>query len=185
MESLDARELREALLKTAPEPGEEATLLLDCGLAQTPARVVAPALRRLGVRDEDVRHVVVTHADVDHAGGLGAALQATSLPFGVVNAPGQRYHPAIVAQAMATLGQMFPGRFWAALGSGGPRSHPRPLRHPRTPAPDRLSLQLAAQARSTSAADGLSSSDSNRFRHSATPSCPAARTAATSSMRVA
>ncbi|ROT63983.1 hypothetical protein C7M84_018117 [Penaeus vannamei] len=36
----------------------------------------------------------------------------------------------------------------AALGSGGPRSHPRPLRHPRTPAPDRLSLQLAAQARS-------------------------------------
>ena len=49
---------------------------------------------------------------------LGAALQATGLPFGVVNAPGQRYHPAIVAQAIATLGSMFPGRFWAALGSG-------------------------------------------------------------------
>ena len=49
---------------------------------------------------------------------LGAALQATSLGFGVVNAPGQRYHPAIIAQAIATLGEMFPGRFWAALGSG-------------------------------------------------------------------
>ena len=49
---------------------------------------------------------------------LGAALQATSLPFGVVNAPGQRYHPAIIAQAIATLGAMYPGRFWAALGSG-------------------------------------------------------------------
>ncbi|MDB5615622.1 MAG: class F420-dependent oxidoreductase [Devosia sp.] len=49
---------------------------------------------------------------------LGAALQATSLPFGVVNAPGQRYHPAIIAQAGATLAQMFPGRFWMALGSG-------------------------------------------------------------------
>jgi probable non-F420 flavinoid oxidoreductase len=49
---------------------------------------------------------------------LGAALATTSLPFGVVNAPGQRYHPVIVAQAIATLGQMFPGRFWAALGSG-------------------------------------------------------------------
>jgi probable non-F420 flavinoid oxidoreductase len=49
---------------------------------------------------------------------LGAALQATSLPFGVVNAPGQRYHPAIIAQAIATLGAMFPGRFWAALGTG-------------------------------------------------------------------
>ncbi|GGN06253.1 putative non-F420 flavinoid oxidoreductase [Actinoplanes campanulatus] len=49
---------------------------------------------------------------------LGAALQATNLSFGVVTAPGQRYHPAIVAQAIGTLGSMFPGRFWAALGSG-------------------------------------------------------------------
>jgi probable non-F420 flavinoid oxidoreductase len=49
---------------------------------------------------------------------LGAALQATGLSLGVVNAPGQRYHPAIVAQAAATLSEMFPGRFWLALGSG-------------------------------------------------------------------
>jgi coenzyme F420-dependent glucose-6-phosphate dehydrogenase len=49
---------------------------------------------------------------------LGAAMQATSLPFGVVCAPGQRYHPAIVAQAAATLSEMFPGRFSMALGSG-------------------------------------------------------------------
>jgi probable non-F420 flavinoid oxidoreductase len=49
---------------------------------------------------------------------LGAALQATRLPLGVVTAPGQRYHPAVIAQAIATLAEMFPGRFWAALGSG-------------------------------------------------------------------
>jgi probable non-F420 flavinoid oxidoreductase len=49
---------------------------------------------------------------------LGAAMQASPLPFGVVNAPGQRYHPAIVAQAAATLAEMFPDRFWIALGSG-------------------------------------------------------------------
>jgi probable non-F420 flavinoid oxidoreductase len=49
---------------------------------------------------------------------LGAAMEATSLPFGVVTAPGQRYHPAVTAQAIATLGDLFPGRFWAALGSG-------------------------------------------------------------------
>jgi probable non-F420 flavinoid oxidoreductase len=49
---------------------------------------------------------------------LGAALARTTLPFGVVNAPGQRYHPAIVAQAAATLGNMFPGRLWVALGTG-------------------------------------------------------------------
>jgi probable non-F420 flavinoid oxidoreductase len=49
---------------------------------------------------------------------LGAALATTGLRFGCVNAPGQRYHPVIVAQASATLGSMFPGRFWVALGSG-------------------------------------------------------------------
>ncbi|KQX05368.1 MULTISPECIES: TIGR03885 family FMN-dependent LLM class oxidoreductase [unclassified Leifsonia] len=49
---------------------------------------------------------------------LAAALESTRLEFGVVTAPGQRYHPAIIAQAMATLAAMYPGRFWAALGSG-------------------------------------------------------------------
>ncbi|WP_134774283.1 TIGR03885 family FMN-dependent LLM class oxidoreductase [Ornithinimicrobium flavum] len=49
---------------------------------------------------------------------LGAALATTDLTFGCVSAPGQRYHPAVHAQKIATLGQMFPGRFWVALGSG-------------------------------------------------------------------
>jgi probable non-F420 flavinoid oxidoreductase len=50
---------------------------------------------------------------------LGAAMQAVGdVPFGVVNAPGQRYHPAIIAHAIATLGEMYPGRLWVALGSG-------------------------------------------------------------------
>ena len=49
---------------------------------------------------------------------LGAAMATTTLPFGVVNAPGQRYHPAIIAQAAATLTEMFPGRLWVALGTG-------------------------------------------------------------------
>lgn len=49
---------------------------------------------------------------------LGAALASTSFSLGVVTAPGQRYHPVIGAQKIATLEEMFPGRFWAALGSG-------------------------------------------------------------------
>jgi coenzyme F420-dependent glucose-6-phosphate dehydrogenase len=49
---------------------------------------------------------------------LGAAMQAVPLPFGVVSAPGYRYHPAVLAQAAATLGEMFPARLWVALGSG-------------------------------------------------------------------
>jgi len=49
---------------------------------------------------------------------LGAALQATQLSFGMVCAPGQRYHPAIIAQAAATLVEMYPGRVWCAFGTG-------------------------------------------------------------------
>jgi probable non-F420 flavinoid oxidoreductase len=50
---------------------------------------------------------------------MGAVLATTrELSIGVVNAPGQRYHPAIIAQALGTLAEMFPGRAWAALGSG-------------------------------------------------------------------
>jgi coenzyme F420-dependent glucose-6-phosphate dehydrogenase len=49
---------------------------------------------------------------------IGAAMQQSKLPFSMVCAPGQRYHPAIVAQAIATLGEMFPGRFSVELGSG-------------------------------------------------------------------
>jgi probable non-F420 flavinoid oxidoreductase len=49
---------------------------------------------------------------------LGAAMAMTSLPMGVISAPGYRYHPAILAQGAATLAEMFPDRFWLALGSG-------------------------------------------------------------------
>lgn len=49
---------------------------------------------------------------------LGAAMASTELEFLSVCAPGQRYHPAIVAQACATLDILFPGRYKIALGSG-------------------------------------------------------------------
>jgi probable non-F420 flavinoid oxidoreductase len=50
---------------------------------------------------------------------LGAALEATTAwSFGTVTAPGQRYHPAIIAQAAATLATMYPGRLWFAAASG-------------------------------------------------------------------
>jgi probable non-F420 flavinoid oxidoreductase len=49
---------------------------------------------------------------------IAAAMQSTTLPFSMVCAPGQRYHPAIVAQAIATIAEMFPGRYSVELGSG-------------------------------------------------------------------
>ena len=49
---------------------------------------------------------------------LGAALSRMRGDAGTVCAPGDRYHPAIIAQAAATVAEMFPGRFWLAVGTG-------------------------------------------------------------------
>ncbi|GAC1359427.1 MAG: TIGR03557 family F420-dependent LLM class oxidoreductase [Herpetosiphon sp.] len=50
---------------------------------------------------------------------LGALGATTQLRMGTgVTPPGYRYHPAIIAQAAATLEVMFPGRFWLGLGAG-------------------------------------------------------------------
>ncbi len=52
---------------------------------------------------------------------LGACLEATNKikvgPF-VTTPLGARYHPAIVAQASATLDNMYPGRFMLSVGTG-------------------------------------------------------------------
>jgi G6PDH family F420-dependent oxidoreductase len=50
---------------------------------------------------------------------MGALGTQTSLRFGTaVTCPGFRYHPAVIAHAAATLGAMFPDRFWLGLGAG-------------------------------------------------------------------
>jgi coenzyme F420-dependent glucose-6-phosphate dehydrogenase len=51
---------------------------------------------------------------------LGSVAQATQkVPVGTaVTAPVYRYHPALVAQAWATLEEMYPGRTFLGIGSG-------------------------------------------------------------------
>src|SRR3954452_6359883 len=49
---------------------------------------------------------------------LGAALQSTQVPIRVLNVPGQGFYLSVIAQAIGTLGAMYEGRFWVALGSG-------------------------------------------------------------------
>jgi probable non-F420 flavinoid oxidoreductase len=67
-------------------------------------------------------HFAPWSADQDESGfawtWLGAAMAQTTIPFGIVTAVGDRYHPAITAQAIATVEELFPGRFTPALGSG-------------------------------------------------------------------
>ncbi len=50
---------------------------------------------------------------------MGALGARTTLRFGTgVTCPSFRYHPAVIAQAAATLGAMYPDRFWLGLGAG-------------------------------------------------------------------
>ncbi len=49
---------------------------------------------------------------------LGAMGTQGAGRLGGVTTPGYRMHPAVVAQAAATLECMYPGRHWLALGSG-------------------------------------------------------------------
>lgn len=49
---------------------------------------------------------------------LGAVAATTQLPMGIVTAPVDRYHPVIVAQAIATVAELAPGRLVPSLGSG-------------------------------------------------------------------
>lgn len=45
--------------------------LIDTGIAETPERLVSPALAALGLDPEAIRSIVITHSDIDHSGGLG------------------------------------------------------------------------------------------------------------------
>ncbi len=90
-----------------------------------PSRLLELAVRAEGAGFQAVQssdHIEPWGASQGESGfafsWLGAAMHATKLPFALVNAPGDRYHPAIVAQAIATLEEMFPGRFSVCLGSG-------------------------------------------------------------------
>lgn len=50
--------------------------LVDCGLRQAPARIVA-GLAAIGKAPQDVQRIVLTHAHTDHAGGAADLLRRT------------------------------------------------------------------------------------------------------------
>ena len=49
--------------------GEDHTILVDTGLAETPEQVIIPYLEGIGLSVGDIDEVVISHADVDHCGG--------------------------------------------------------------------------------------------------------------------
>ncbi|HEY0739578.1 MAG TPA: MBL fold metallo-hydrolase [Herpetosiphonaceae bacterium] len=72
---------------------------------------VLDGLRRLGVKPEDVRHIVLTHVHMDHAGGTGTLLKAMPEARAYIHSKTAQYlvDPAkLVASAERALGDLFP-----------------------------------------------------------------------------
>lgn len=57
-------------------------LLVDTGIAPA-GRAILRFLRRLGHAPTDVRHIVITHCDVDHVGGAAALRAATGATLAI------------------------------------------------------------------------------------------------------
>ena len=55
----------------------ERTLLVDTGIATTPADVILPWLAEHGIDPDEIDYVLISHADVDHFGG-NAAIRAAA-----------------------------------------------------------------------------------------------------------
>jgi glyoxylase-like metal-dependent hydrolase (beta-lactamase superfamily II) len=53
--------------------GDEAAVLFDTGVAETPGRSIVPYCEAAGIRPESIRWAVISHCDVDHMGGDAAA----------------------------------------------------------------------------------------------------------------
>ncbi|MEN9904823.1 MAG: hypothetical protein RLZZ555_1388 [Pseudomonadota bacterium] len=58
--------------------------IVDTGIASSPADGIAPALRQLGRRIEDIRWILLTHGHIDHMGGAHALWELTGRKAKVV-----------------------------------------------------------------------------------------------------
>ena len=73
-------------------------ILVDSGLPSTPEEVYLPAIRELGRRPEEVRLLVITHADADHIGGNAAVRRLFPNALLACHARDQRWasDPAVI-----------------------------------------------------------------------------------------
>lgn len=83
------------------------------GLQPHPTRTAVRQIEALGFQREDVRHIIVTHLDLDHAGGL------PDFPHAVVHLHAEEHHAAVLARAWTDA-----GRYRACHWAHGPKFRP-------------------------------------------------------------
>lgn len=69
--------LGDRFVRTFALVGDQAVLLIDSGLDDTPANYILPYLQTIGVVSAQIDYVLISHADLDHSGG-NASLKAAA-----------------------------------------------------------------------------------------------------------
>lgn len=69
--------LGDRFVRTFALVGDQAVLLIDSGLDDTPANYILPYLQSIGVTPSQINYVLISHADLDHSGG-NASLKAAA-----------------------------------------------------------------------------------------------------------
>ncbi|HUO37983.1 MAG TPA: MBL fold metallo-hydrolase, partial [Mycobacterium sp.] len=84
-------------------------MIVDTGIASSPAGGISPALKLLGRRIEDVRWILLTHGHIDHIGGAHALWELTGRRAKVViheaDAPFLRSRRTHVEEYLAARGR--------------------------------------------------------------------------------
>jgi glyoxylase-like metal-dependent hydrolase (beta-lactamase superfamily II) len=69
-------EIRGAVNVFLIDDAESGVTVIDAGMSRTAEDILA-AIQAIGRTPQDVRHILITHADMDHIGGLATLVQAT------------------------------------------------------------------------------------------------------------
>ncbi len=83
----------------APKERLGAPFVALTGLRADPSRTAARQVEALGFRRDDVRHVVLTHLDLDHAGGL------PDFPHALVHVHAHEHDAAVVVHRLVDRGR--------------------------------------------------------------------------------
>lgn len=69
--------LGDRFVRTFALVGDQAVLLIDSGLDDTPTKYILPYLQSIGIAPNEIDYVLISHADLDHSGG-NASLKAVA-----------------------------------------------------------------------------------------------------------
>jgi glyoxylase-like metal-dependent hydrolase (beta-lactamase superfamily II) len=98
-------------------------VLIDAGIAGAAGRILA-AVREIGRRPQDLKHILVTHHHVDHVGSLAALQQASGAQVSMHALDAAAYQGGTAIRRMQSSGGLLSRLVVAAINRSAERSRP-------------------------------------------------------------